>query len=210
MSAESSKVIKRQWYIIRYLLSGTYVCTSDIRTHLQTLGITAEIRTIQRDLKMLEEIFPLECRDDCMPHSWRWKRLPDTPIQGLNPSQALTLRLVEEQLQDVIPARLLSELQPLFEKAKVVTGMLSIDALDTTPATSSPHPSRGRLQRGITDGHHSPLNRVFAEATAMLTGLFHQPEKARTKQAQQALQEVIVLLEQAELSELSKDLKSLA
>lgn len=208
MSAESSSVIKRQWHIVRFLLAGTYVATSDIKAHLHTIGIEAELRTIQRDLRMLEDIFPLECREDCMPHSWRWRRLPDTPVQGLNPSQALTLRLVEEQLQDVIPARLLSELQPLFEKAKVVTGMLSMDAL--SKATEAPrHPPKDPRQFGITGRNPSPFDHLFAEATAMLTGLFHNPEKERTKKAQQALKEVISLLEQVELTELSKDLKKL-
>mgnify|MGYP000007541630 FL=1 len=208
MSAESSSVIKRQWHIVRFLLAGTYVATSDIKAHLHTIGIEAELRTIQRDLRMLEDIFPLECREDCIPHSWRWKRLPNTPIRGLNPTQALTLCMVEQQLQDVIPAHLLNELQPLFEKAKVVTGMLSMDAL--SKATEAPrHPPKDPRQFGITGGNPSPFDHLFAEATAMLTGLFHNPEKEKTKKAQQALKEVISLLEQVELTELSKDLKKL-
>lgn len=209
MSAESSSVIKRQWHIVRFLLAGTYVATSDIKAHLHAIGIEAELRTIQRDLRMLEDIFPLECREDCMPHSWRWKRLPNTPIRGLNPTQALTLCMVEQQLQDVIPAHLLNELQPLFEKAKVVTGMLSMEEI-TTPKTTKPSRSTQNVQqKGFMDGSHSPFDHLFAEATAMLTGLFHNPEKERTKKAQQALKEVISLLEQAELTELSKDLNKL-
>lgn len=208
MSTESAKAIKRQWHIIRFLLSGSYVSTSEIKAHLEDVGVEAELRTIQRDLRLLEGLFPLECRADSMPHSWRWQRLPDTPIKGLNPSQALTLCLIEEQLKDVIPARLLHELQPLIEKAKVVTGMLSMDALSKAPL-SDHGLQRNPHARGITGRSHSPFDQLFAEAGAMLAGLFHNPEKERAKQAQQALKEVMVLLEQVELPELTKELKKL-
>ena len=71
MSQESSKVISRQWKIIQFLLDSKYVSTADIETHLRNQGIDATQRTIQRDLNLLEKLFPLECRRDCMLYSWR-------------------------------------------------------------------------------------------------------------------------------------------
>ena len=59
MSTESSKAILRQWHIIWYLVGGHYVSTSNIREHLQTLGVEVELRTIQRDLNMLEKVLPI-------------------------------------------------------------------------------------------------------------------------------------------------------
>lgn len=123
MSTESSKSLKRQWHIIWYLLNGVYVSTTNIRDYLATLGIETELRTIQRDLVLLENIFPLECRRESMPHSWRWKKPVDTEVGGLSLSQALTIRLVEEQLHNVMSPKMLQELQPLFMKARLVTGM---------------------------------------------------------------------------------------
>lgn len=123
MSTESSKSLKRQWHIIWYLLDGVYVSTTNIRDHLATLGIEAELRTIQRDLVLLENIFPLECRRESIPHSWRWRRPAETQASGLSLTQALTVRLVEEQLHEVMSPKMLQELQPLFVKARLVTGV---------------------------------------------------------------------------------------
>lgn len=123
MSTESSKGLKRQWHIVWYLLNGVYVSTTNIRDHLATLGIDAELRTIQRDLLLLENIFPLECRRESIPHSWRWRRAAETTASGLSLTQALTVRLVEDQLHDVMSPKMLQELQPLFAKARLVTGV---------------------------------------------------------------------------------------
>ena len=207
MSQESSKVITRQWHIVRYLLNGQYVSSTEIKIHLESLGIETELRTIQRDLIMLQGVFPLECRRDSVPHSWRWQRLPDSPIKGLDLSQALTLRLVEEQLQDVMPARLLQELQPLFEKARVVTGM--------QPATAAraDEPERqfrrgaginGIGRRGVFD--QSPIDAWIGEAVSRMSNWFNNPDKQQ-QQAKQALGEVIERLNDADLSEMAVELK---
>jgi hypothetical protein len=77
MRTESAQVMKRQWHIVRFLLNGQYVATRDLKTHLESVGITAELRTIQRDLRILKGIFPLECRINGMPRCWRWMRQQD-------------------------------------------------------------------------------------------------------------------------------------
>lgn len=210
MSQESSKVINRQWHIVRYLLNGQYVSTTEIKIYLESLGIETELRTIQRDLLMLQGVFPLECRRDSVPHSWRWQRLPDSPIKGLDLSQALTLRLVEEQLQDVMPARLLQELQPLFEKARVVISML--------PATAAREDEQERkVQRGIgLEGFHrrgafddsrSPIDAWLGEVVGRMSNWFNNPDKQQQQQAKQALGEVIERLNDADLSEMAVELK---
>lgn len=210
MSQESSKVIARQWHIVRYLLNGQYVSTTEIKIHLELLGIETELRTIQRDLLMLQGVFPLECRRDSVPHSWRWQRVPDTALKGLDLSQALTLRLVEEQLQDVMPARLLQELQPLFEKARVVTGML--------PATAAreDEPERefrrgggmeGFGRRGAFDDSRSPIDAWLGEVVGRMSNWFNNPDKQQQQQAKNALGEVIERLNDADLSEMAVELK---
>ncbi len=206
MSTESAKVMKRQWHIVRCLLNGNYVATSDIKAHLALLGIDAELRTIQRDLRVLEDIFPIECRDDCMPHSWRWQRLPDTPVQGLSPTQALTLRLVEQQLHDVIPPQLMASLQPLFEKAKIVTGGITFD--QAVSHSKLPPSAQGTI-KGITHRPNSPFDLLFAEAAALVTDMFKPSEKKRLQQAHQALKQVVALLDESDLADMSHELQSL-
>ena len=116
----SSKVITRQWMIIQFLLNSKYVSTTEIEKHLFSKGIVTTQRTIQRDLNLLETLFPLECRRDCMPYNWRWKKVEQS-VKGLSLSQALILRLVDDQLSDILPEHTQQELLPLFQKARLIT-----------------------------------------------------------------------------------------
>ncbi len=118
MSKETSQTIKRQWHILLYLQAGNYVSTSNIRDYLAQQGIESELRAIQRDLNQLEKEFPLECRRDSMPHSWRWKRHAESLEMPMTTAQAATFLLIESQLHDVIPTTMYVNLQPFFVMAK--------------------------------------------------------------------------------------------
>lgn len=69
MSNATKTIINRQWHIIELLVkTNRYLSTEDIRQYLQSKGVAAELRTIQRDLNDLKQIFPLECRTDDKPY----------------------------------------------------------------------------------------------------------------------------------------------
>lgn len=127
MNNNSNNIIKRQMLIIRYLIESNYVSTMDIQNYLISKGINAQIRTIQRDLNLLNEVVPLEVRTDDKPYSWRWKRLENTTNHTLTLTQALALRIVENELKGVIPSDLYSQLTPLFVKSHFVTGLANTD-----------------------------------------------------------------------------------
>lgn len=119
MSHTTKTIINRQWHIIDLLTKKEcYLSTEDIRQYLNQKGIAAEIRTIQRDLNDLKEIFPLECRTDDKPYGWRWERVQGGSTQGLTLIQALAFRLIETQLQGYLPTQLMDELEPIFTKAR--------------------------------------------------------------------------------------------
>ena len=130
MNNNSTDIIKRQLLIIQLLLEGKYVSTRQIQEHLATHGIDTKLRSIQRDLAMLEDILPLECRKDDKPYSWRWQRLSNTKLNQLSLSQAIAIRLVETELKGVIPNDLYKRLEPLFVKSHFVTGLSQIDNWD--------------------------------------------------------------------------------
>ena len=124
MSSATKNIIQRQWHIINFLLlDNGYVSTNDIKEYLDQQGIHAEIRTIQRDLRLLEDIIPLECRDDDKPYSWRWQRLPNTKKHQLTLSQALAFRLIETELKEHIPSELMTRLQPVLIKSRFTLAM---------------------------------------------------------------------------------------
>ena len=183
MSRESTAIFQRQWHILMYLSEGACVSTANIRDYLARQGIEAEMRTIQRDLRMLEQVVSLECRRDCMPHGWRWRQ--GQRVEGLSLTQALTLRLVEEQLHEVLSPALLEELRPLFSKARLVTGQESEEAVRSGLADlykgprdycrkpsrktgAVPASSGSRLARGLQSLLDSLLPKGDAEADARL------------------------------------------
>lgn len=148
MSNTTKTIINRQWHIIDLLTkTDHYLSTEDIKQYLQSKDIAAELRTIQRDLNDLKEIFPLECRTDDKPYGWRWARVQDGKKQELTLIQALAFRLIETQLQEHLPSELMDGLEPLFIKARFMLmdrswltggdGILLKDLVDSLPRPMS-------------------------------------------------------------------------
>ena len=205
MSTETSKSLKRQWHIVRFLLNGVYVSTSNIREHLATLGIQTELRTIQRDMRVLEGIFPLECRQDSMPHSWRWQR--DVSKGGMSLTQALTFRLVEDQLRDFLSPQLMQDLQPLFIRAKLVTGMANGTEQVERVAPDIIKPSqKGGQAHGITGAKHSPVSVILGGIQSLLGAMLTSKEqKSSFHVLDSAVSRLIKIMRDEELDELVAD-----
>ena len=205
MSTESSKSLKRQWHIVRYLLNGVYVSTSSIREHLATLGMETELRTIQRDMRILEGIFPLECRQDSVPHSWRWQR--DVSKGGMSLTQALTFRLVEDQLRDFLSPQLMQDLQPLFIRAKLVTGMANgTEQVErVAPDIIKPSP-KGGMEHGITGAKHSPVSVILGGIQSLLGAMLTSKEqKSSFHVLDSAVSSLVKIMRDEELDELVAD-----
>ncbi|MFW1859939.1 hypothetical protein [Acinetobacter defluvii] len=202
MSQESSKVLTRQWNIIQFLLDSKYVSTTNIEEHLKSKGIETTQRTIQRDLNLLETLFPLECRRDCMPFNWRWKRVEQT-IKGLSLSQALILRLVDEQLSDVLPEHTQQELLPLFQKAKLITSN-TIYAEDESSILDI-LARRQKMGSGIVQV--DILSTLRMGLTSKVNSLYRDILNLDEKDVKKTLVNLSVILEAYELPELAKVLK---
>jgi len=203
MSQEASKVITRQWMIIQFLLDSKYVSTNDIEKHLGTKGIKAPQRTIQRDLNLLETLFPLECRRDSMPYSWRWKRV-EKSVKGLSLSQALILRLVDEQLGDILPEHTQQELLPLFQKARLITS--------NTTYTEDESSLLEILTKDRSKGYGFIQPSLIQELTSEITDKVHKAYrdifKSEEKELEQGLKILSTLLESYEMPELVNILKA--
>ena len=162
MSDTTKKIITRQWQIIDYLLQSTnYVSTSQIQSYLEEKGMEAEMRTIQRDLKLLQEVIPLECRTDDKPYSWRWQRIDKTTEHQLSLTQAVAFRLIETELKEHIPTDLMNQLEPILMKARFVLAMANVPE-------SVQHDITTRFGKGRHGHPHgfvqpNPLNQVVLE-----------------------------------------------
>jgi predicted DNA-binding transcriptional regulator YafY len=76
-------------------------------------------RTVERDLIALSEMFPLVSDERDRPYGWSWsKDAPVFNLPGLSHHEALTLAMVEQHLNNLLPASTLSQLQPYFKAAR--------------------------------------------------------------------------------------------
>jgi predicted DNA-binding transcriptional regulator YafY len=124
---EKKSTLLRQWEMMRMLTvsrfdskqDGRWDKASDIATKLNEAGYSVSVRTVQRDLKELSEIFPIELNDkNTRDYGWRWMKNANLDIPGMSVSEALALRLVEMHLQQLLPTAMLDGLQGVFGLAK--------------------------------------------------------------------------------------------
>ncbi|PVX33483.1 putative DNA-binding transcriptional regulator YafY [Pasteurella langaaensis DSM 22999] len=96
-----------------------------IHQKLADLGFKRDLRSIQRALQMLCQHFDdLECNDDSKPYTYYWKeRSAGFALPILNEQQSLLLKLAEKQLKYLLPANIMSAMQPFFDQAeRMVSG----------------------------------------------------------------------------------------
>ena len=119
-----SETFTRQWAMLKMI--PRYPRSIDsvtIRARLRDQGLGAtDLRTIQRDLAMLSQSFPLDVIDpDKRPNQWHWmKGAAPLAIPGLDPIEAVTMKLVKTYLRPLLPGSMLDALAPHFESAERV------------------------------------------------------------------------------------------
>ena len=109
----------RHWLILRMIPRRGRIATTDILGRLQTeYSIETTLRTIQRDLLALEAgEFPLEC-DGNRPAGWSWRKdAASFDIPNMDPVTALTFKLAEQYLRKMLPAGVLTALEPYVRTA---------------------------------------------------------------------------------------------
>ncbi len=115
---DKKSTLIRQWEMLG-LLGSHWMKASEIVTRLEEFGHEVSVRTIQRDLKELSLIFPIELNDkNQRDYGWRWMKGAHLDIPGMNISEALAMRLVETHMKQMMPSSMLDALQGVFSQAK--------------------------------------------------------------------------------------------
>lgn len=118
MSAQMTRLLQILLILPRYPRSLT---TDRIQGILENQNIYKDIRTIQRDMLVLEKAFrPRISNQKCLDKSVRWFWTKDAPVvnlSGLTINQALSLSLLRKYLTPLFPSATLNELQPFFDEA---------------------------------------------------------------------------------------------
>lgn len=97
-----------------------FTTTSHLYEQLQAAGHEVTRRTVQRHLDALCSRFPLECDTRTKPYGYRWlEGAQGFSLPRLSPPEALLLRLANNQLAELLPARTLTTLAPLFSSARL-------------------------------------------------------------------------------------------
>jgi hypothetical protein len=116
-----SEEFARQWAMLKMIPRHPRSIDSvTIRERLEGEGLgEISLRTIQRNLEKLSQSFPLGVVNPKeRPIQWHWtKRAAPFAIPGLDPTEAVTMKLVETYLRPLLPGAMLDALAPHFESA---------------------------------------------------------------------------------------------
>ena len=124
---EKTSTLLRQWEMMRMLsvsrydnkLDGRWDKATEIAAKLNNSGYAVSVRTVQRDLKELCTIFPIELNDkNPKDFGWRWEKSANLNVPGISVSEALAMRLVEMHLIQLLPSNMLDSLQGVFSLAR--------------------------------------------------------------------------------------------
>mgnify|MGYP001180404340 FL=1 len=91
----------------------------EIREQLEAIGISRDIRTIQRNLEMLSEYFAIDRDTRSKPYGYSFERSSHTlGASSLNTHESLLLALAEKHLKLLLPKDVMQSLRPHFTEAK--------------------------------------------------------------------------------------------
>lgn len=112
--------IARQWEVLKIIPSARSpgLSPTEFKQELCDRGYDVSLRTVQRDLKALSQVFDIDREPgDKNETLWRWQSGAKLDIQSLELTDALTLRLIETSLRPLLPATVLKALEPRLRNA---------------------------------------------------------------------------------------------
>ena len=112
--------LMRQWQMLRLIPRHPQKITARVlHEKLKAEQFDVTKRTVERDLLSLSEMFPLISDERDRPYGWSWKKdAPLFSLPGLSQTEALTLAMVEQHLNTLLPSSTLQQLEPYFSAAR--------------------------------------------------------------------------------------------
>lgn len=119
MTDEAGLTMARQWAMLKAIpRSPLKITTKELAERLLDDSFAISRRTIERDLHLLSDQFPLELDDRSKPYGWSWARDAHFEFMPrLTAPQAVALQLARTHLRDLLPQAMLKELTPIFDSA---------------------------------------------------------------------------------------------
>lgn len=124
-SRPTTTSLQRLMELLDSIPAGRLRTPSELRQDLAARGVAVDTRTIQRDLRLLQQHFALECDERSKPHRWRWRSVgARDSVLGLSTPEALGLVMLEKHLQLALPASWSASLTELFAQARATLDKL--------------------------------------------------------------------------------------
>jgi predicted DNA-binding transcriptional regulator YafY len=96
------------------------VTAGELHQQLLAVGITRDLRTIQRQLEALTEQFDIERDDRSKPYGYRRKpQSRGLSVPGLNEQESLLLALAQRYLQNLLPTAVMRSMEGFFSQARI-------------------------------------------------------------------------------------------
>lgn len=207
-----SNTLLRQWAMLKRVPRyPAKINTRSLAELLDKEGFSVSQRTVQRDLKTLSGLFPdLQSDGNRDVAGWSWKRESTVnDIPAIDPPMALTFKLAQDFLSQIIPPAVLELIQPYFDCSEQVLATLEkpgltdwADKVRILPRTQPLIPAKikpevvdvvyealleGRQFRGryrnrdgdVAEYEFHPLGLVFRESVAYLVATVWDYEDLR-------------------------------
>lgn len=123
--------VLRQWNLLQKIPAHPRkISTSDLLACLKNEQIDVTMRTLQRDLLFLSQLFPLEQDDRSKPYGWSWSQYDaGHHLPGFSPSVAMALLMAQKFLTPTFPKGQLELIEKQFKQAEKVLEELDSKAL---------------------------------------------------------------------------------
>jgi predicted DNA-binding transcriptional regulator YafY len=120
--AGMSETLLRQWELLRSIpRSPRKIDVSTLLAKLESAGYKITKRTLQRDLNQLSAVFPLMSDTRGPAFGWSWSSdAPAFDVPTMDGPTALTLRMVEQFIPNLLATTVRDQLAPQFARARAV------------------------------------------------------------------------------------------
>lgn len=116
---DSLETLQLSHELLRRIPKGRTITSQELHQQLMEAGYEREMRTIQRQLETLSEFYDIERDDSSKPYRYRWKEnAKGLSLPGLSAQESLLLTLAEQQLRNLLPAKLMNSMQGFFRQAR--------------------------------------------------------------------------------------------
>lgn len=124
-TAKKAQSLDRLLALLAAIPASHLTTAERLRQALSQRGLSVDARTVQRDLRLLQQHFALECDERSKPHGWRWHSAgARDSVLGMSTPEALGLVLLEKHLQQALPASWSATLTELFTQARATLDKL--------------------------------------------------------------------------------------